>query len=263
MNELSAEMITARLTTRRLGRSTLYLPVTGSTNDMARQQARAGAADGALVVTDEQTAGRGRFDRRWWAPQGACLLLSLVLREPLPLPRAAQLTMCLGLGAIGAIEQVTGLQPRLKWPNDLVLDGRKLGGMLTELETREGRVAFAVLGLGLNVNLAAAALPGELAETATSLQAVGGAAVDRLALLVALLAHTEAWYDRVCAGESIHGAWQQHLDTLDRRVRITAGAAELEGIAVGVTPEGGLLLRDDAGEEHVVWSGDVLSARPL
>ena len=148
--DLSAQAIRSALTTQRVGRPTLYFPNTSSTNDVAHEQAAAGAAEGLLVVADEQTAGRGRLDRAWRAPPGTSLLMSLLLRPPIPTHQAGQLTMCLGLGAVEAIETVTGLQPALKWPNDLVLAGRKLAGMLSELRFDGDRLAYVVLGFGLN-----------------------------------------------------------------------------------------------------------------
>ena len=153
MSDLSAEAIAAALTTRRLGRPVLYFRRTGSTNDVAHERAAAGTAEGLLVIADEQTAGRGRLDRRWWAPPGSSLLMSLLLRPSLPPSQVGQLTMCLGLAAVEAIEAVTGLRPALKWPNDLLLNGRKLGGMLSELRLDGEQVAYAVLGLGINVNV--------------------------------------------------------------------------------------------------------------
>ena len=147
MLELSAETISAALTTCRLGRSLLWFAQIGSTNDVAHPGS-APAAEGLLVIADEQTAGRGRLDRRWWAPPGSSLLMSLFLRPALPPSRAGQLTMCLGLAAVEAIEAVTGLRPALKWPNDLLLEGRKLGGMLTELRLDGERLDYAVWGWG-------------------------------------------------------------------------------------------------------------------
>ena len=148
MSDLSAEAIAAALTTRRLGRPVLYFPRIGSTNDVAHDRAAAGAAEGLLVIADEQTAGRGRLDRRWWAPPGSSLLMSLLLRPALPPDQAGQLTMCLGLAAVEAIEAVTGLRPALKWPNDLLLEDRKLGGMLTELRLEGERLDIRGVGVG-------------------------------------------------------------------------------------------------------------------
>ena len=278
MSDLSAEAIAAALTTRRLGRPVLYFPRTGSTNDVAHERAAAGAAEGLLVIADEQTAGRGRLDRRWWAPPGSSLLMSLLLRPALPPDQAGQLTMCLGLAAVEAIEAVTGLRPALKWPNDLLLEDRKLGGMLTELRLEGERLAYAVLGLGVNVNVTfderrtgsdgrrrhssfVLRPSSDLADTAISLSMVLGHPVDRLALLAALLARCEAWYERALAGESPHAAWAARLDTVGRRVTVATTTGSVAGMAVGVTPEGALLVRDDDAAEHVIWSGDVTALR--
>ncbi len=282
MDQLSAAAIAAALTTHRLGRPALFFPSIGSTNDVAHEQAAAGAHDGLLVVADEQTAGRGRSEHSWWAPPRACLLMSLLLRPMLTLVRAGQLTMCLGLAAAEAIEQITGLHIMLKWPNDLLLHGRKLGGMLTELSAAGDRLHYAVLGLGINANvrfdfafdegqrtedesLSSFVLrpPSDLLNTATSLQMALGRPVDRLALLAAILARTEAWYEQVLAGDSPHAAWAGRLDTLGRRVTVALPGGMLVGQALDVTPEGGLVLRDDAGCQHVIWSGDVTAVRPV
>ncbi len=277
MSELSSASIAAALTTHYLGRPALYFPQVGSTNDVAHERATAGAAEGLTVVADEQTAGRGRLDRRWWAPPGSSLLMSLLLRPPLPPDRAGQLTMCLGLAAVEGIEAVTGLRPALKWPNDLLLDGRKLGGMLTELHLDGERLEYAVLGLGINVNMTfnegrrtrdqgdssfVFRPPSGLVDTAISLSMALGHSADRLALLAAILARCEAWYDRLLRGRSPHEAWAARLDTLGRRVAVTTAAGTWVGLAAGVTPDGALLVRDEAGREHVIWSGDVAALRP-
>ncbi len=263
MSDLSAETISRFLTTRRLGRPTLFFEQIGSTNDLAHEQARGGAPDGLLVVADEQTGGRGRLGRTWWAPPGTCLLMSLVLRPALPLTRSGQLTMCLGLGAVEGIAAQTGAAAALKWPNDLLLRGRKLGGMLTELDTVGGQLNYAVLGLGLNVNVSfdQPLAPEALAETATSLMTSTGNEIDRLALLAAILQRTEYWYDRTLRGDSPHEAWARRLDTLNQRVAVSLVEGRMEGVATGVTPEGGLLVRDDDGTTHTVWSGDVTTVR--
>jgi BirA family transcriptional regulator, biotin operon repressor / biotin---[acetyl-CoA-carboxylase] ligase len=276
MSDLSAEAIAAALTTRRLGRPVLYFLRTGSTNDVAHERAADGAAEGLLVIADEQTAGRGRLDRRWWAPPGSSLLMSLLLRPALPPDRAGQLTMCLGLAAVEAIEAVTGLRPALKWPNDLLLENRKLGGMLTELRLEGERLAYAVLGLGVNVNVTfdegrttndenSSSLvirpPSELANTAISLSMVLGHEVDRVTLLAAILGRCEIWYEQTLAGESPHAAWAAQLDTVGRQVAVATTTGSVAGMAVGVTPEGALLVRDDEAAERVIWSGDVTALR--
>ncbi|MEJ5200457.1 MAG: biotin--[acetyl-CoA-carboxylase] ligase [Anaerolineae bacterium] len=263
MSDLARETIEQALTTKCLGRSVLYLARVGSTNDVAHAQATT-AAEGLLIVADEQTAGRGRLARGWWSPPGANLLMSLLLRPPLPARRAGQLTMCLGLAAAEGIEAVVGVRAMLKWPNDLVWRGRKLGGMLTELRLNGEQIEYAVLGLGINVNVdfaRAAGVPAELRETATSLLMITGHPVARLDLLAAILSRCEAWYDRLLAGESLHEAWAGRLDTLGREVRVSLPTAELRGVATRVTPDGALIIRTAAGREETIWAGDVQMVR--
>jgi len=267
-HDLAPERIARLLTTRRLGQSYLYFDRIGSTNDEARRRAEAGAPEGLVLVADEQTAGRGRLDRRWWAPPGSSLLMSLLLRPGLPLARAGQLTMCLGLGAVEGVAEVTGLAPRLKWPNDLALNGRKLGGMLSEIQAAGDRLEYAVLGLGLNVNVSFEDGPTaarELAGSAISLWDALGRKVDRGSLLATILRHCDAWYDRVSAdragGASVQQAWAQALETLGQEVVITTAATVHRGLAVDVTPEGGLVLEDATGNRRTLWSGDVTSTR--
>jgi BirA family biotin operon repressor/biotin-[acetyl-CoA-carboxylase] ligase len=176
--------------------------------------------------------------------------------------------MCLGLGTAEGIERVTGLRPALKWPNDLLLDGRKLGGMLAELGLAGDRVQYVVLGLGVNVN----AVPPDLAAASISLSNALGRCVDRVELLAEILSRCEAWYGRMLStaeteagsrqagvAEPIHVAWAARLDTLGRDVAIITAAGQVCGRAVGVSPEGALLLEGEDGEIRMIWSGDVTS----
>jgi BirA family transcriptional regulator, biotin operon repressor / biotin---[acetyl-CoA-carboxylase] ligase len=274
-HDLSSEAIQQALSTRRLGGQALYFPQIGSTNDLLRERANAGAPEGLLIVANEQLTGHGRAGRSWWAPPGSNLLMSLLLRPTIPVMEAAQTTMCLGLGAIEGIATITGLEAALKWPNDLLLGGRKLGGMLTEIDAVEGRLNWVVLGLGINVNLdldqassrpeagvPAADVPPEVALVATSLSWALGRPVERLALLAAIIKATEHWYEGVLRGESPHAEWAAHLDTLGRRVQIALpGGEALYGVAQGVDRHGALLVIDDAGDQRTVWAGDVTTVR--
>jgi BirA family transcriptional regulator, biotin operon repressor / biotin---[acetyl-CoA-carboxylase] ligase len=267
-DKLSVVAVERSLTTRLLGHPALVYPSIGSTNDAALERAAGGATEGLLVLAEEQTAGRGRQDRSWWAPPGSSLLMSLLLRPSIAAASAGQLTMCLGLGAVEGIERLTSLRVGLKWPNDLVLNGRKLGGMLSEARLVGGQIEYAVLGLGLNVNLDVkdgseqSVVPADVAASATSLQMALGEPVDRLALLAAILERCEKWYMGLLAGESPYSAWLAHLDTLGRRVRVSMAPGTLEGVATGASPEGALLLQDDHGHTHTIWAGDVTAVRP-
>jgi len=264
MSDLSAEVIAGALRGRRLGRPATYYPRIGSTNDAARQLAEDGAPEGALVIADEQTAGRGRANRSWWAPPGTSLLMSLLLRPPIESGRAQEVTMCLGLGALEGIADATGLEAGLKWPNDLMWHGRKLGGMLAEMDTRGAHLNWVVLGLGLNVNQRwDNTVPPEIADVAISLAMASGRPVDRLALLAGILHRTELWYERWLAGVSPHDAWSARLETLGQKVTVTLPDRILRGVAAGVSPQGALLLREDGGQVHTIWAGDVTRLRAL
>ena len=267
MSELSALVIEKTLTTARIGRPVHWHRSLASTNDVAHDLARGGADDGTLVIADEQTAGKGRVGRRWWAPPGSGLLLSLVLRPPLTAARAQWLTMIAGLACAEAVEATTGLRPGLKWPNDLVLRGRKLGGILTEIETSGEQLSFAVLGIGLNVNVDFRLhAQDQLDQTATGLSQVLGRPVERLLLLNELLKGLEQRYALVREGKSPHADWSERLVTLGRRVKVSTLSAsqpcesidlELIGEAVAVDADGGLILRLPDGRTERVLAGDV------
>ncbi len=231
-------------------------PSLPSTQDWLRQQAQQGAAEILAVQAEEQTAGRGRLDRSWWSPANAGLYLSLLLRPPIPVAQAARLTMLVSLAAIDACQTVAGVTPRPKWPNDLLLENRKLAGVLTEIEQDAGRLQYAIIGLGLNVNMTFAATP--LAATAISLSEACGHEISVDAVRDAFLAALVERYRRLRAGESPHAAWRENLEPLGRRVRIQQhGQTDLIGLATDVNPDGALLVRDDAGILHTIWAGDV------
>lgn len=261
MVALSTERIRAGLTTDFMGRNLVYLPEVGSTNDKARELAGAGAPEGTLVIADHQTAGRGRLGRRWEAPFGAGLLMSLVFRPTLGPHQMQWLTMICGLAVVDSVESETGLQAALKWPNDVVVGGAKAGGILTEFELGgvqpDSQVDWAVVGIGLNVNLDPSQLPGDLLVPATSLSQVLGRQVARLPLLWAFLEALEARYLVLESGHSPHQEWAERLVTLDRPVTVSTSDRVLEGVAEGVDANGALLVRLANGGLETVVAGDV------
>jgi BirA family biotin operon repressor/biotin-[acetyl-CoA-carboxylase] ligase len=217
-----------------------------------------GAREGLILIAREQSAGRGRLARSWESPSGG-LYLSLLLRPPIPLARAQQVTMLVSLAAIDACQAVAGVTPRPKWPNDLLLDGRKLAGTLTELASDGPRLRYAVIGLGLNVNNMFA--DGPLADSAISLRMATGRPHDIAALADAFIRSLGERYAALRAGASPHHAWARELEPLGRRVQVQRqGQAPLAGRAEAVSPEGALLVRDDAGMLHTIWAGDVVIA---
>lgn len=274
-SELSAETIRAGLRTQFVGRTIYYWPAIDSTNDELKRLADEGAPEGALAIVDEQLAGRGRLERRWIAPAGSSLLMSLLFRPTfLPPIQAQQLTMLCSLAAADAAAEVTGLRPTLKWPNDLLLEGKKLAGVLTELGF-EGEIypsscgdhtgtvlAWVVVGVGLNVNVDFTSRTlrrdwPELADTAISLAMVLGRSVSRLRLLQSYLTGVEARYDALRAGLSPHREWAARLATLGQRVTVGAPDGVYQGVAEEVDETGAILLRQPDDQMIRVLAGDV------
>jgi BirA family biotin operon repressor/biotin-[acetyl-CoA-carboxylase] ligase len=257
LNALSTAAILEGVGTRFAGREVVYRPEVGSTNDEARRLAREGAPEGTLVITDYQSSGRGRLERDWVAPRGSSLLMSLVFRPALAPYQLQRLTMSCGLAAVDAIEGQTGRRAGLKWPNDIVIAGAKAGGILTEIELEGAQVQFAVVGIGLNVNLDPALLPADLAMPATSLSHEMGAEVARLPLLWTLLQRIEERYAALQAGRSPHVEWAGRLDTLGKPVTVAGSGPALAGVAEGVDADGALLVRLADGRLERVLAGDV------
>ena len=261
---LTAESVGAVLATRWMGRSFEWHARCASTSDLAAERARAGAPAGLTIAADTQTAGRGRLGRSWHSPAGENLYFSLLLRPRRAAGEIPPLTLLAGAAIAQALAPL-GVAPRLKWPNDVQLvDGagrrRKLAGVLTEMASAGERVEPVVVGVGINDNTTT--FPDELAERATSLRVALGAqqaqqAIDRTRVLAAVLNAFEPLYDEFerrgpAVAVEAFGAWS----ALPERCRIDD---RLQGVALGVDPDGALRLRDDAGQIHRVISGEVHS----
>ncbi len=254
-SQLDVELLRTVLRDRRLGHPLVYFPAIGSTNSYAADLAREGAAEGTLVTTDDQQAGRGRIGRSWRSLPGQQLALSLVLRPPFP-PHF--LVMASALAVAETIERVTGLATGIKWPNDVLVDGRKVCGILIETSAD-----FAILGIGLNVNGSLAGDP-ELATRATTLADTLGRSLSRETLAVELLQRLDDLYTLLLTrGEEgrrgLRDAWRARLVTLGRRVTLLQGEARVSGVAEDVDADGVLLLRRDDGVLQPVTWGDVES----
>lgn len=256
--KLSTEYIQSALTTRFIGRPLYYHPAIGSTMDEARRLAETGANDGTVVLADEQSAGRARLQRSWWAPSGTSLLLTLLLRPTLPPRQAQRLTMICSLAACDALAQVGGVRAQVKWPNDVVVgSGSKLCGILTELEPRDDdKLNYVLVGIGINVNVDFSSAPPLLAP-ATSLLEETGHFVSRLSLLAALLANIEDRYVALQAGASFHEEWGARMATVGQAVQVSDTETAIEGIAVGVDENGALLIQTADGAVQRVLAGDV------
>jgi BirA family biotin operon repressor/biotin-[acetyl-CoA-carboxylase] ligase len=249
---LSAQAITEGLMTRCVGQKVLCYESVTSTMEVARRAAREGAPEGTVVIAEEQTAGKGRLKRAWLTPRGN-IALSVILRPSLStLP---SLIMLASLAAVHAIETVTHLRPVIKWPNDILINGRKVGGILIENDIIGARVS-SVIGIGLDVSLKPADYP-EIAAVATSLSEEAGAAISRLEVVRSLLVSMERLLLRMTDGESLFEEWRDRLVTLGKEVRATTPDAVCEGIAESVDTDGSLLVRGPGGELVRIVAGDV------
>ena len=233
-----------------------------STNRYLLDEARAGAPEGVVAVADHQSAGRGRLGRRWEAPPGSSLLVSVLLRPTLGAADLHLVTAAAGLALLDALARTGDVPADLKWPNDVVVahaDGtdRKLAGLLGESDiAADGTVRAVVVGVGCNVSWPE--FPPELAAIATACNLVASRPVTRDALLDAFLDELAARYAR---GTAMASGYREHLVTLGRRVRVEGAHDALVGSAVDVDPAGRLVVRDDGGVEHLVDAGDVVHLR--
>ncbi len=252
--DISAELVTQGLGTQFVGQRVLYYPSTSSTQDRVREAAKDGAPEGTIAIADEQTAGRGRLRRRWVTPPASSIAVSILLRpRPEELPR---LSMVAALAVVEAVEEVAGVKPALKWPNDIMVAGKKLGGILIESEVGHEGLPSAIVGIGINVNMDLSAFP-EIAATATSLSMALGRPVSRLALLQALLRHLEGYYLALRRGEPVPRQWAANLETIGQQVQAKMGEVVMEGVAEGVDEDGRLLLRRSDGSLTRLVAGEV------
>lgn len=263
-NDLRETAVTLNLHTQWLGKNYIFLPEVDSTNEYLKKRA---ATDnlpaGTVVAADFQSRGKGRLQRRWEAPPGTSLLLSLLFRPDWPAEQANWLTMIASVAMAEAVEGETAVPVHVKWPNDLVIKvenvWHKVGGLLLEGDVgADGRVRSVVLGIGLNVNIPPAQLPAGVTPP-TSLLAVLGRPVSRLALLAAFLRRMEAGITAAVAGQSPQAAWQKRLITLGQPVQLThTGPRQtITGTAEGIDTFGHLLVRDRTGQLHTITAGDV------
>ncbi len=256
MNErdsLSPAAITKALETRFVGQRVIYYPSLSSTMEVAKREAQGGAAEGTVVLADEQTAGRGRLKRVWLSPGGS-IALSIVLYPSLA--NLPSLIMLASLAVVHSIEAATGLKSQIKWPNDVLIKGRKVCGILIESDVQGNTVNYTVIGIGINANLRLADFP-EILPIATSLSDELGRDVSRLSVIRHLLVEIERLYLALSAGGSVYQEWRDSLVTLGKRVRVKTGQATYEGVAESVGRDGSLLLRGLDGSLSKIVAGDV------
>lgn len=242
---------------RSVGRTLCCLEEIGSTNDYGKQLACGGAADGTVILADSQTAGRGRMDRVFQSPAEKGIYLTAVLKPTMPPEQLVCVTAMAGVAICDAIEQICGVRPGLKWPNDPVLKGKKLGGILTELVFEpEGGQPCVILGIGLNVK--EGSFTPDVAAMATSLDGAGFA-VSREQVAAALIRALDTMYEALLTGELTPylASYRRDCVNLGRQVRLISGDGEVPAEAIDIDDRFGLVVRLSDGTETIVRSGEV------
>ncbi len=243
-----------------IGRDIRVFEETNSTNDVAEKFARDGVKEGVVVFAEAQSRGRGRLGRKWLSPPRRGLWFSVLLRPDLRPQAATQLTVAAATALCRAIRAQTELKPQVKWPNDILINGRKVAGVLTELAAEIDHVKHLILGIGVDVNLSASEFPVELKKIATSLKIESGRHLNRLELAAAILRELDVDYQRIQQGRfaEVADEWEEQCITLGRRVRIHIGPREVAGRAEALDDDGALLVRTDHGHLERIIGGDVM-----
>jgi BirA family biotin operon repressor/biotin-[acetyl-CoA-carboxylase] ligase len=257
---LHADDLISRLgPTRVIGRDIRVFQSTTSTNDVVEKLARDGVKEGAVVFAESQSCGRGRLGRKWLSLARKGLWFSVLLRPDLRPAEATRLTVASATALRRAIHSETGLEPEIKWPNDLLIHGRKTAGILTELSAELDHIKYVILGIGVDVNFSPADFPAEFRRHATSLKAELGKPVFCPRLAVAILQELDHDYTRITAGRfaEIAEEWEKHCTTIGRNVAIRIGDRQVRGRAEALGDEGALLLRTEHGHLERIVGGDV------
>ncbi|RXJ03977.1 biotin--[acetyl-CoA-carboxylase] ligase [Anaerobacillus alkaliphilus] len=256
-NLLTENEIKAGLKTNYIGKHVVYEKSVSSTQEIAHRLAREKVAEGTIVVADEQVGGKGRLGRAWFSPIGTGIWMSMILKPKIPPQRAPQLTLLAAVAVIRGIHAATGLHCDIKWPNDILLKGKKLVGILTEMQADPDQIHSVIIGIGINVNQKN--FPDEIKEIATSLSLEKGEDVNRALVMQSIMAEFEQLYELFLKDGflPIKQMWEAHATTIGRRITARTVSGAIEGFAKGITEDGVLLLEDDFGTIHKIYSADI------
>jgi len=257
---LHADDLLARLgKTKVIGRDIRVFEETTSTNDVIEKLARDGVKEGVVVFAESQTKGRGRLGRKWMSPTHKGLWFSILLRPELTPQETTQLTVASATALRRAIKNIAGISAEIKWPNDLLIDGKKVVGILTEMSAEVDRVRHVILGIGVDVNQDAAEFPPELRKIATSLKAESGEEICRAELATEILRQLDFDYARICSGKfaQLADEWEAGCATIGRNVSVQMGARLIRGCAEALDDDGALLVRTEHGHLERIIGGDV------
>ncbi len=255
---VTAEEIESRLQTRWVGHPVRYCAVIDSTNNEAKRLAETGAPSGTLVVAEEQNQGKGRRGRSWMMSAKSAVAMTLLLRPEIAPTHASMLTLVMGIAVARACRNFCGVETKIKWPNDVVADGRKICGILTEMSSEVDYINYLVIGAGINTYVRD--FPEELAQKAVSLHELTGSPPDRAGLIVECMRQFELCYEEFLKTQDMSGLQDEYnrlLAGIGGRVRVLEPGGEYDGVSEGVNARGELLVRRDDGTVEAVYAGEV------
>jgi BirA family transcriptional regulator, biotin operon repressor / biotin---[acetyl-CoA-carboxylase] ligase len=256
---ITADEIRLGLKTSFIGKNIHYEDSVESTQKIAHRLAYEDVPEGTVVIAEEQMSGRGRMDRKWHSPKYTGIWMSLILRPNIPLPKAPQLTLLAAVSVVQAIEDLTGLTPEIKWPNDILLNGKKITGILTELQAESDRIHSIIIGMGINVNQKLDDFPLDLQKTASSLLIEQGKEISRASLIKGIFTQFEKMYLLYLAEGflPIKLLWESYAISIGKQMKARTLMGTIEGKALGITDDGVLLIKDLEGIIHQVYSADI------
>ena len=256
---LTPSEIKPLLKTKWMGKRIHHFQTIPSTNTEAYQLALRGAPEGEIVIAESQEKGRGRLGRHWVSPPFLNLYLSVILRPEIPPSQASLITLMAAVAVAEAIERFSGLHPVIKWPNDILVENRKVAGLLNEIHSETDRIHFVILGIGVNLNMEKELLPKEIRGLATSLKMETGKSVSRKEFVPCLLGALEKWYTLFLreGGKPVLDAWREKARLKGKPVKVTSFGETLLGRAVDIDAEGRLILETEKGERKRIVAGDV------
>ena len=255
---MSKAEIDSLVDTKWAGKNVIYYDETDSTNNRAKEAGNNKEPHGTLFVADMQMAGKGRRGRVWKSPSGSSIYMTILLYPDIPPVKAPQLTLIMAIAVAEGIREVTGLETKIKWPNDIVVNGKKICGILTEMSTEIDYINHVVIGIGINVNMES--FPEDIAKTATSLRIEAGKEFRRFELIAAIMEHFEKAYEAVCEAGSLEPIMEDYnrlLVNCGRRVRVLEPEHEYDALALGIDKTAELQVECEDGSRKSVFAGEV------